>query len=97
VPLYAIPRLYVPEYVASLCLLQHIPTFSTKKNIVCLTSQLLREISENVSFSYLEAAILDAATEEILCNSSEKQEYPVIFILSSFKHWQLFCKKNYFT
>jgi len=78
VPLHAIPRI-VPEYVASLCHLQHIPTFSAKKNIVCLTSQLLREISAKVRFSYLEAAILDAATKGILYNSSVKQEYPVIF------------------
>jgi len=74
----------VPELAASLCSLQHIATFPSKKNNTCLTSQLFRDISANVSFIYLEAAILSAAIQEILCNASVKQENSVIFQTPAF-------------
>ena len=80
VPLYtyAIPG-SLPERVASLCPLQHIATLPSKKNNIYLTSQLLRDVSANVSFMYLEAGILGAAIQETLCNSSIKQGNYVIF------------------
>jgi len=43
VPAYTIPGI-VPEYATSLCPLQHIATFRSKKNNICLTSQLFRDI-----------------------------------------------------
>jgi hypothetical protein len=76
--LHAIPPI-VPEYVAGLFPFQYIPNFSTNKNNMCLKSQLLREVSANVVFSYIEAAILDTAIKDILYKASIKQEYSVIF------------------